>query len=466
MQRNPGVLTVRLGHTHGPFQPQQWGVPTGQASDAPPTPRAVVRREVLRFAVPAVIGLAVLIAVSLAVSVAVARDQSTRSATLTAEFLARSVVEPRLDEALVRGRPQALSELDGALAVTPEGSDILGVRVWNSAGVIVYADDPRVIGEKFDLGEISSAALQPGADPVAGPADVSRPENRYLDPDSEIVDVTMPITGKDGRTYLFQMHQLQDTLREDARAVWISFAPVLVGSLLLVALLLGMLAVRMARRISADLAVRQELLQRSMDAADVERRRIAAQLHDGTVQDLAGLSYSLAGLSARARGLGDPEQSDQLDAAAAQSRDAVRGLRSLLVDIYPANLDRTGLAPALTDLAAPLEARAAVSVDVDEVPGLDAAVQSAVYRVAREALANIGKHAAAEHVWVQFGRSAAGSVTLTVRDDGRGFDPEQVPSGHLGLAISRDLADSVGATYRVHSQLGDGTTVSLEVSGG
>lgn len=424
--------------------------------------RAVVRREVLRFAVPAIIGIVVLALLSLAVAVAVAREQSLRDATLTAQFLGRSVVEPRLDDALVAGKPQALAGLDEALATTLEGSDILGLRLWNQDGVIIYADDPRVIGEQFPL-DPGAAAFEPGAALVAEPADVTRAENRYLDPDAQIVDVTLPVVGADGQTYLMQMHQLQDTISQDARTIWFAFAPVVVGSLLLVGLLLGMLAVRMARRISADLAVRQDLLQRSVDAGDVERRRIAAQLHDGTVQDLAGLSYTLAGLSARARSHGDQEQARQLSDAAAHSRDAVRGLRSLLVDIYPANLDRTGLTTAITDLVAPLEPRAEVTVDVADLPDLTPTIQAAIYRVAREALANVSRHADAEHVVVDLHQRGP-DVVLTVQDDGRGFDSGAVPPGHLGLQITSDLAATVGGRLTVTSAPGRGTTVTFEVA--
>lgn len=446
----------------------QWDVPEASSPLTPPTPavensRTVVRREVARFAIPAAIGLVLLVVLSLAVAVAVAREQSQRDARLTAQFLARSVVEPRLNDRLVDGSPVAIAGMDDALAATIEGSDVLGLRLWDSNGVIVYADDPRVIGEQFDLGP-GAAAFAPGAGLVAEPADVTRPENRYLDPTAQIVDVSLPVTAADGRTYLLQIHQLQDEITADARAVWLAFAPVLVGSLVLVALLLGMLAVRMARRISADLAVRQELLQRSIDAGDIERRRIAAQLHDGTVQDLAGLSYTLAGLSARAEGAGDAVQAEQLSAAADTSRDAVTGLRRLLVDIYPANLQRTGLAAALGDLGAALQPDIRVTMAVTDVAGLDAAVQAAVYRVAREALANVAKHAGARSVAVSFSQVGDG-VELVVADDGCGFDPDHVPGDHLGLAISADLAQSVGGVLDVTAEPGAGTTVTLRVDG-
>ena len=456
----------------------------GSGSDSD-DPRSIVRREVLRFAIPGLIGLVILALLSLVVAVAVAREQSMRDAAMTAQFLARSVVEPRLSEDLIAGRPGDISSLDDALAVTLEGSDVLGLRVWTADGIVVYADDPRIIGEPF----VPAPTFDPGAGVVVEPADVSRPENRYLDPESAILDVSVPVKGADGVTYLVQVHQLQDSLSEDARRIWLAFAPVVLGSLLLLAVVLGLLAVRMARRISADLRVRQDLLQRAVDAGDVERRRIAARLHDGTVQDLAGLSFTLAGLSARARADGAADDAEQLDSAAGQARDAVRGLRSLLVDIYPANLTRTGLAPALADQIAALPSGIEARADVAEIADLDPEVQAVVYRIAREALANAAKHSGADHVTVTLlrernsglpegegGRERAGEragdragerageeVVLTVTDDGTGFDPDAVETGHMGLRISSDLAESVGGRLTVAGGPGTGTTVTVRV---
>lgn len=420
--------------------------------------RSVVRREVVRFAIPGLIGLVILALLSLVVAVAVAREQSMRDATLTAQFLARSVVEPRLSRDLIAGRPDDISALDDALAATVEGSDVLGLRVWTTDGVVVYADDPRIIGEQFD----PPPSFDPAAGIVAEPADVSRPENRYLDPEAAIVDVSVPLQGADDDTYLLQVHQLQDSISEDARRIWLAFAPVVVGSLLLLTIVLGLLGVRMARRISADLRVRQDLLQRAVDAGDVERRRIAARLHDGTVQDLAGLSFTLAGLSARVRSDGDREAAEQLDSASGQARDAVRGLRSLLVDIYPANLARTGLAPALADQVAALPGGIRATTDIAEVPGLNPEAGAVVYRIAREALANTARHSGAEHVAVSLAQEGE-EATLTVSDDGRGFDPQAVATGHMGLRISADLAESVGGRLEVTSGPDMGTTLTLTV---
>ena len=109
----------------------------------------------------------------------------------------------------------------------------------------------------------------------------------------------------------------------------------------------------MARQLRKGQEEREQLLMRAIDASDAERRRIAGDLHDGVVQDLAGLSFSLAAASDRAAQRGAVESSEILDRAAASARRAVRQMRSLLVDIYPPNLHTVGLESALRDLLSP-----------------------------------------------------------------------------------------------------------------
>ena len=98
---------------------------------------------------------------------------------------------------------------------------------------------------------------------------------------------------------------------------------------------------------------RERLLRRAVEASDAERRRIAADLHDGVVQELAGASFALA--AAAKRMTGSPRAvAASLDRVAAGVRQSMRSLRSLLVEIYPPNLHTEGLAAALGDLLAPL----------------------------------------------------------------------------------------------------------------
>ena len=420
------------------------------------TPRAVVRREVLRFAIPGALGMVLLAFASLAVSVAVAREQSVTDARTTAEWLARTVVEPRIDEGLQTGKPARMAELDAAFSASISGSDVKAIRLWNSDGVVIYSNDPRLIGERFGVPEGFAEG------PVQGMADPNRPENRYLDPEANWVQVSLPVVGGDGSRYLFQISKLQDSLQQEARSVWMAFAPILAGSMVLLAVLLVVLGIRMASRISSELRTREELLERAVDASEMERSRIAADLHDGTVQHLAGLSFALAGMAARADASGDHDSAALLSDAAGTTRTSVRELRTLLVDIYPPNLQTSGLVPAIEDLLRGLPDEIVVETSLVEPSDVQPRSRAALYRVAREALANVAKHADATRVVVTM-EERADSVVMTVADDGRGFDPQTERTGHLGLRLMDDLVAANGGRLTVRSAPGAGTSVTVEV---
>ena len=415
----------------------------------------VVRREVLRFAIPGAIGVVLLVTASLVAAVAVAREQSVSDARTSAQWLVRTVVQPRLDEGLKTGSPARMAELDAAFSASISGSDVKAIRLWNENGVIIYANDPRLIGERLPM----PRALSDG--PTQGRADPARPENRYLDADVDWVQVTMPVVSDDGSRYLFEIGKQQASLRQDAREVWMAFAPILAGSILLLGALLVVLGIRMARRLSAEMRTREELLERAVDASEVERSRIAADLHDGTVQHLAGLSFALAGMAAKARAAGDEESAAVLTDAAATSRTSVRELRTLLVDIYPPNLEGSGLAPAIADLLAGLGPGITVESDLAELPDLDPRLRAALYRAARELIANVSKHSGATAVRVRLAQEG-NTVVLSVTDDGRGFDPNTQRDGHLGLRLVEDLVRSVGGRLWISSEPGR-TTATVEV---
>ena len=413
-----------------------------------------LRREIFRFVIPAVLGIALLLGLSLLAAMNAARQQSIQEAEAAATWLARSVVTPLLDEDLTSGKGRSIRQLDASLDWSVEGSDVIDVRLWNSEGVIIYSNDPRLLGEKFSLPQDLAGEL------IAEPVNPDLPENRYLDPSREMVQVSLPVRGTDDAGYLFQISRLQDTVQQDARNIWLSFAPILVGSVALLGLMLVLLGISMARRISAESESRQALLQHAIDSAETERRRIAAELHDGPVQNLAGLSFTLAALSHRASAEGQSEDSSALNEASLQSREAVRELRSLLVDIYPPNLEMSGLAAAIHDTIDGLGPDVVVSSDVADLPDLDPQTRAVIYRIAREALVNVEKHSHARGVSVALTQND-GEIRLHVADDGEGFDPTIVKDGHMGLRIISDLAHTSGGRLDIRSTLGAGTEIDF-----
>ena len=134
-------------------------------------------------------------------------------------------------------------------------------------------------------------------------------------------------------------------------------------------------------------------------------------------------------------------------------------MRALIFELRPGNLEQDGLVRALRTHTAALQGRIGLPIVVESTldERLPLPVEEALYRIAQEALHNVVKHAGARQVRLELGRIASG-VRLRVADDGKGFDPAQVPDGHLGLAGMRARADRIGAEFSVKSVPGEGTT--------
>jgi len=242
--------------------------------------------------------------------------------------------------------------------------------------------------------------------------------------------------------------------------------PALGGALLVLYLIQLPLVYSLARRLRRRQREREELLRSAIDASDLERRRIAADLHDSAVQRLAGVSLSLAAASSR-NGHSASRDDDELGAAvrqaAAETRETIRELRTLLVDIYPPTLQRSGLAAALSDLVAPLRAAGiAVSLDVPEDAALSQESEALFYRVAQEAIRNARVHGHASRVDIALATLARGP-RFSVRDDGRGFAAEEFDSGrqdrHFGLRLMSDLVAHAGGDLEIVSQPTSGTAI-------
>jgi signal transduction histidine kinase len=189
-------------------------------------------------------------------------------------------------------------------------------------------------------------------------------------------------------------------------------------------------------------------------------------LHDGVVQDLAGVAYELAG-SARQRGL-PAGTASLLEDSAEHVRESIKSLRSLLVDIYPPKLAEAGLPAALGDLLAGAASRGLTThcdVDgaTDDIPDAAAAL---LFRAAQELTRNVLTHAQATRIDVTLVTSD-GMAELVVTDDGVGFTPEtaaaRAEEGHLGLRGLRDLLAEAGGEVHFDSTPGVGTRARVKV---
>jgi len=415
----------------------------------------------------AALGLVVLVAIGATGTLVVrhlATDQALDQAKDFTELSAR-VVERRVGDGLLTGDAAASAAVAGAVFdfVKVRGGPVVRVKIWAPDGQIVYSDESRLIGETYALGEDELDVLRHGG-VTAELSNLDEPENRYERSYGDLLEVYTPIETPDGTRLLFETYQRFSSVANNGGELLATFAPVVVVALLAFGVLEIPLAWALAGRVRNARMDRERYLQRALDASDVERRRIARDLHDGPVQELTGLAMRLAASAERADG--DGERTDLREAAAA-ARTSIRTLRSATVGIYPPNLRSAGLEPALSDLTARLQHEGLdVSLDVDPSSAFGPNVDEVLYRVCREALRNVDAHAAAHHVGVRVRRDD-GAAVLEVADDGRGMsesEPDDARAdGHLGLRIMTELAEDAGGSLSVSPRDGGGTLVRLEV---
>ena len=422
-----------------------------------------MRHPVAQFAVAGLAVLAVFGAAALLALRGLGNAEALRDARQFATLAGQGIVEPTVAAGLLRGEPEAIAAVDRIVQERVLGERVVRVKLWARDGRIVYSDEPRLIGTRFPLDAEKLDVLRTGAT-KASLSDLSGPENRYEREQGDLYEVYLPIRAPDGTPLLFETYQRRSAVASTGRRIWMPFAALLLGSLLLLWLVQVPLAWRLGRRLQRTQAEREALLVRAVEASDDERRRIAADLHDGPVQDLAGISYSL---SAAAQTEESPATRSTLEQAAAGTRDAMRRLRSLLVEIHPPNLRASGLEAALADLLAPLQARGVeTELRVDAPLGLDEEAERIVYRAAAEALRNVARHAGANRIAVSVERDEI-RVRLVVADDGAGFRPEdrerRREEGHVGLSLLEELAARAGGRLDVRSAPGEGTTFELEL---
>jgi two-component system, NarL family, sensor kinase len=241
-------------------------------------------------------------------------------------------------------------------------------------------------------------------------------------------------------------------------------------------LLLVQVANLMARaienaRLYQRLAEREEMLERfatrTVEAQELERRRLAGEIHDGISQRLVSLWYHLLAAEDALRGGappgGDPNRVQrELETAKALATEALGEARAAITGLRPFVLDDLGLGPGLESLGRSL---AAVEVEVEVEPvELPGHVEVALYRIAQEALQNVVKHADATTVRLRLAAADDG-VHLVITDDGCGFDLDEEAGAEerhsYGLVGIRERAELIGATLTLTSRPGTGTKVEV-----
>ena len=216
-------------------------------------------------------------------------------------------------------------------------------------------------------------------------------------------------------------------------------------------------------------AERRRLLNRVYEAQEGQDRRLAADLHDGHVQSLAAIGFKLEQARLRLGASGSPEVDELLWQVTKDLSAEVTSLRRTIGRLRPLVLVEDGLEAALREEAKSACNRAALAACevVSELEGrLDPVVETALFRVAQQALANVVEHASATHAEVAIDCTGKG-VRLRVSDDGRGFDPDHVQViadiAHFGLIAMRERVEALGGRFRVTTAPGHGTVVEASL---
>ena len=212
----------------------------------------------------------------------------------------------------------------------------------------------------------------------------------------------------------------------------------------------------------------RSLVGEVMAAQEEERKRVAYEVHDGLAQTAAAAHHLLQAF-ARRYPPGSPEAERILDRALELVRQTVGEAREVIADLRPTTLDDFGLATAVRQQVERLasEGRPAEFEETLGAERLPAALETALYRVAQEALTNVRKHAPAAGVRVTL-RREDGSVSLSVKDWGQGFRIDGIANGggpgeRVGLSSMRERVARLGGTFEVNSEPGSGTEVLAEV---
>jgi nitrate/nitrite-specific signal transduction histidine kinase len=204
--------------------------------------------------------------------------------------------------------------------------------------------------------------------------------------------------------------------------------------------------------------------QAEQTAVTAERGRLRRELHDAVTQTLFSANL-IADVIPRIWKRDPEEGMKSLEELRELTRGALAEMRTMLLEMRPESLERADIKSLLTQLADAFigRVRVPVALDIQGSCELTQAVKIVFYRVAQEALNNIAKHSGARQVDLRL-ECQPDRMTLTVRDDGLGFDSNAITADHLGIAIMRERAGSIGASLKIESQPGQGTSVALDWS--
>ena len=426
----------------------------------PYDPDRVARGAIVQFVGRCAIALLIVGIATFGVASKLSSQRALHDAQVRGETFARAIAAPQVTQGLRDDRPGAVNRFTTLMSNRLKLGQIAHIKVWDPDGTIIWADKPGLAGQTFPVPQ--KVAEQKDSDFTlswTSTAEKSGDGDGLGEPN--MLEVYVGTLDKDNRPVIVETYWSASAIDSQYDAFLSRLAPLSLGALLLLMVAIVPLGVSLARRLANSTRERDRMLQHALRASDLERRRMTRTLHDGVVQDLAGLAYVLPTVTpAEPRNADEAELRATLLQATDLIKSDVRQLRDILSDLYPPSLEKEGLDAALTDLA-DWAGRHGIDVTVSTrgTRDLEPAYARLAYRVVREGLINVVSHSGAEHalVWVRV--TPLSGVEIAVRDDGRpgkarAADEE---AGHFGLRLLRDVMTDLGGELTVKHASSGGT---------
>jgi signal transduction histidine kinase len=370
--------------------------------------------------------------------------------------------------------------------------DVVRTNVYAPDHTMIWSSDPKLMGKSFGHNpELQRALAGELVYRLTAPSPTEKPEHRYFaESITEFVEIYIPLWNRDRNRIVgvAELYKVPDALfaaiRQTEQLVWIGG---IVGGLFLYVALFGIVrhANSIMRRQEKEL--RKEITEHKHDkdtlidserklrtlssqmlmVQEQERKRIAAELHDGIGQSLSAIKFgaesALKTISADAPGA----NLEKLDTIVKKIKDAIEEAQRIAMDLRPAMLDDLGIVATIDwfcrefqSIYPHIEVTKRIELDEDAI-GIT--LKTVLYRITQEALNNVAKHAEADHAEIDL-QATEEHIRLRIRDNGYGFDPDsgtKATNGRRGLGLPgmRERVELSGGHFSLESNPGKGTLI-------
>lgn len=421
--------------------------------------RSTVRTLLIRYLLAVVAVMVLILGLTLWFANRLAIDAALQEAEADARVLGSQLVTPLRARDLSSDESTAREQLAADLQALLDAGTVNRVKIWapagGSSGTIIFSDRASLEGQTFGLGDRAELFGTPEA-----ASNVVDAGSYPGDPDVDLShEVYVGFVDEGGDPFIFEAYlPAQTTMaRSEILRHWL---PLLLGAPALVLVASLPLTAALVRRLRRADQHRETLTRRALSESTDERRRMAQRLHDGVMQDLAGVGLALSSIDDAQL---QKRDGDLLRYANDLVKTDLAELRALGTELSPRALERHGLEKAIRELSrrddlADIELSIRVDPDLSE----HETELLFVYQVLREGLRNMAKHSSAEHGWVD-ARRAGDVIVAEVRDDGIGVQDHPPSRGSLGLDLLRSAAAAEGGSLELSERAAGGTCLRVTI---